>query len=169
MRWLLVPITLALAACGQSLSPSAHLDPDVAPVTSGSWYKPAVATLWQIQLSGTINTGYAVDVYDVDLFDTPAAVFTTLHGASKKILCYFSAGSAEDWRDDYSDFLSTSLGKDLEGWPGEKWVDVRSQNVLDVTLARLDKAVSRGCDGVDPDNVNGYTNDTGFSLTATDQ
>jgi hypothetical protein len=27
----------------------------------------------------------------------------------------------------------------------------------------------KGFDGVDPDNVNGYTNDTGFALTAADQ
>lgn len=35
--------------------------------------------------------------------------------------------------------------------------------------ARLDLARSKGCDGVDPDNVDGYTHDTGFLLTAEDQ
>lgn len=34
---------------------------------------------------------------------------------------------------------------------------------------RLDKAVSRGCDGVEPDNVDGYTNHNGLGLTAADQ
>ena len=28
---------------------------------------------------------------------------------------------------------------------------------------------SAGCDGVEPDNVDGYVNDTGFDLTAGDQ
>ena len=32
--------------------------------------------------------------------------------------------------------------------------------------ARLDYAVARGCDGVDPDNVNGYQNPTGLGLTS---
>lgn len=36
-------------------------------------------------------------------------------------------------------------------------------------VARLDLAVSRGCDGVEPDNVDGYTNNTGFALVPMDQ
>ena len=35
--------------------------------------------------------------------------------------------------------------------------------------ARLDLAVSKGCDGVEPDNIDGYTNNTGFPLTAANQ
>lgn len=34
---------------------------------------------------------------------------------------------------------------------------------------RLDKAMTRGCDGVEPDNVDGYTNHNGLGLTAADQ
>ena len=34
---------------------------------------------------------------------------------------------------------------------------------------RMDLAVDKGCEGVDPDNVNGYDNETGFDLTAEDQ
>jgi hypothetical protein len=35
--------------------------------------------------------------------------------------------------------------------------------------ARMDLAVSKQCDGVDPDNVDGYANDTGEALTYNDQ
>ena len=35
--------------------------------------------------------------------------------------------------------------------------------------ARLDLAVTKRCDGVEPDNVDGYTNNTGFPLTGADQ
>ena len=35
--------------------------------------------------------------------------------------------------------------------------------------ARLDRAVSRGCDGVEPDNVDGYANRNGLGLAAADQ
>ena len=34
---------------------------------------------------------------------------------------------------------------------------------------RLDLAVTKGCDGVDPDNMDGFTNATGFPLTQIDQ
>ena len=36
-------------------------------------------------------------------------------------------------------------------------------------LARLNLAVSKKCDAVEPDNIDAYTNDTGFALTAEDQ
>ena len=36
-------------------------------------------------------------------------------------------------------------------------------------LARLDLAVSKGCDGVEPDNMTGYQENSGFALTASDQ
>ena len=35
--------------------------------------------------------------------------------------------------------------------------------------ARLDLAVSKGCDGVEPDNVDSYANSNGLGLTAADQ
>src|SRR6185503_12555875 len=35
--------------------------------------------------------------------------------------------------------------------------------------ARMDVAVTRGCDAVDPDNVDGFANPSGFPLTAEDQ
>ena len=35
--------------------------------------------------------------------------------------------------------------------------------------ARLDLAVQKSCDGVEPDNIGGYASDTGFPLTYRDQ
>jgi hypothetical protein len=35
--------------------------------------------------------------------------------------------------------------------------------------ARLDLAVTKNCDGVEPDNVDAYSNNSGFNLTAADQ
>ncbi len=149
------------------------LDPDVAPITQGDWYRPTVSTTWQWQLqpdsSGEINTTYAVDVYDVDLFDVSDAVISELQADGRKVICYFSAGSFEDFRDDAGEFLETDLGNPLSGFADERWLDVRSSNVQRIMLSRLDLAVQRGCDGVEPDNVDGVDNDTGFDLTPTDQ
>lgn len=160
-----------IATCGSTdpCAPSAMLDPAVPPVTTGRWYKPTVSTLWQIQLTGNLNTGYNAEVYDLDLFDTPDQVFASLHAQGRKVICYFSAGSAENWRADYDQFDSCAIGNAMAGWPGEYWLDIRSDNVVNIMLARLDTAVARGCDGVDPDNVNGYTAATGFDLTYEDQ
>ena len=130
---------------------------------------PQVSDTWQWQLSGTINTKYNVRVYDIDLFDVPDSVITTLHNQGKAVVCYFSAGSAENWRPDYHLFKAADKGNDLDDWEGEKWVDTRSANVRSIMKGRLDKAKSRGCDGVEPDNVDAYTNTPGFPLTASTQ
>lgn len=145
------------------------LDADVPPWTGGTWYRPAAGITWQWQLSGDIRTHHPADLYDVDLFDTPTEVVQGLRSSGRRVICYLSAGSAEDWRPDHSRFPAAAVGRPLDGWPGERWLDIRRRDVFDVITARLDLARARGCDGVEPDNVQGYLNDTGFALTARDQ
>ena len=139
---------------------------------------PMKAT-WQIQYTGEINLTLDVDVYNLDLFDTDSAAISQLHTCpggrcqGKRgifVMCYFSAGSFEDWRTDASQFPQEVLGKDMQGWPGEKWLDIHQIEMLKPVMeSRLDIANQKDCDGVDPDNVNGYENDTGFPLTYEDQ
>jgi hypothetical protein len=107
-------------------------------------------------------------MYDIDLFDLSASTVQTLHNQGKAVICYFST-QYENWRPDASAFTSAVLGNALDGWAGEKWVDHRSSVVRNIMLARLDLAASKGCDGVEPDNVDSYSANTGFPLTATNQ
>ncbi|WP_042882645.1 endo alpha-1,4 polygalactosaminidase [Cupriavidus necator] len=132
-------------------------------------WAPAITDTWQIQLTGRLNTSYAVVAYDIDLFDTPTATIATLKAQGRRVICYFSAGSAEDWRPDYSQFTAADMGAPLSGWAGERWLDTRSANVRQIMQARMDLAVSKGCDAVDPDNVDAYTNSPGLPLTAETQ
>lgn len=133
------------------------------------WPRLPVDATWQWQLSGEVNTTYDADVYDVDLFDAPDAMVAALHGAGRIVICYFSAGSHEDWRIDAGSFPVQAIGRSLGDWPGERWLDIRSSGVFAVLVTRLDLARERGCDGVEPDNVDGFANDTGFPLTERDQ
>jgi len=130
-------------------------------------WQPAPGTSWQVQYSGTLDTSLGVEMFDLDLFDTTAADWDALEGSTR--ICYFSAGSYEDWRPDAADFPDEALGDPLDGWPGEWWLDITNSAVRDIMKARLDYAEERGCDGVDPDNINGYQNPTGLGLTATMQ
>jgi hypothetical protein len=133
-------------------------------------WRPAPGTTWQWQLSGPIDTSRDVAMYDIDLFETSAALIQRVHQAGRVVVCYFSAGSWEDWRPDREAFPAVVRGRPLEGWPDERWLDVRRLDLLaPVMEARLDLAVAKGCDGVEPDNVDGYENNTGFPLTAADQ
>lgn len=132
-------------------------------------WRPAPGTSWQWQLSGTLDTSFDVVMYDIDLFETPAATIADLHAAGRVVICYFSAGSYENWRPDKDDFPPQVLGNELDGWPDERWLDVRAQALRPIMQRRLDLAVQKGCDGVEPDNVDGYKNDSGFPLSAADQ
>lgn len=134
--------------------------------TPGGWWRPDRALSWQWQLSGTVNTGYAVQAYDIDLFDTPVATIAALHGAGRRVICYFSAGSSENWRSDDANFAESDRGKALDGWAGERWLRTDSATVRAVMTARLDLARAKGCDAVEADNVDGYANANGLGLTA---
>jgi hypothetical protein len=92
-------------------------------------------------------------VWDIDLFDNPATTMAALKAAGKIVICYFSAGTAEDWRDDYRSFAATDLGKVLPEWPNEKWVRTGSQGIRNIMATRIKLAADKGCDAIDPDNT----------------
>ena len=138
--------------------------------TNGSFWSPTLSTSWQIELAHPLtNTTFNASVYDIDMFENNSTTIDGLHKQGRKVICYFSAGSFENWRSDVTSFNNkTDLGKPLDGWPGEWWLNTNSSNVRSIMLSRLDLAVTKGCDGVDPDNVDGYDNDNGLSLTQAD-
>lgn len=138
---------------------------------SSGWWQPSPGTSWQWQLTDLpIDQSFDVDVYDIDVFDNDAGTVAALHAQGRVVLCYISVGSWEDWRSDADQFPAEILGNDYEGWPGERWLDIRQIDLLaSIMRARFDQCRDKGFDGVEPDNVDGYTNDTGFPLTYQDQ
>jgi hypothetical protein len=139
------------------------------PADPEGWQPPAGAT-FQIQLQGRVDLSYDADVYDIDLFDSPRSVVSQLHELGRHVVCYVSAGSYERWRPDADDFPREVLGKGLAGWPGERWLDIRKLGVLKpIMQARVRMCARKGFDGIDFDNVDAFTNETGFPLTKRDQ
>lgn len=135
-----------------------------------SRWKPAIGNTWQIQLNGPLTSmTVAAHNYDIDLFENNETTIKALHRMNAKVICYFSAGTYEDGRPDASAFAKSSVGSNVVDWAGEKWLDIRSASVRSVMAARIKLAKEKGCDGVDPDNVDGYSRkDTGFRLTKGD-
>lgn len=184
LRLLLLDASLLLAACAnvparETTAPlSAAIQTESTPpspqdgdVSSAGWWRPVVGATWQWQLQDTpVDRSFDVDVYDIDLFESGAADVAILHGEGRRVVCYISAGSWEEWRPDADQFLPELLGNDYEGWPGERWLDIRQiDRLAPVLRARLDQCKEKGFDAVEPDNIDGYSNDTGFPLTADDQ
>jgi hypothetical protein len=152
--------------------------------TNSTWWKPKASDLlsWQWTLQGPINTGLNVDVYDVDLFDTPKSTIQVLQARGIKVICYFSAGTYEGWRSDWKTYFPFITGGSYTGgrapfagnmadWD-ERWLDIRYVRLLrPIMTARIRLAVSKGCDAVEPDNMDAYTNldEVGKPITAAHQ
>ena len=133
-------------------------------------WQPAAVTSWQWQLSSVPSSSQLlpVNMYDVDGFDASASLVSAMHSKSIHAVCYISVGTWENWRPDASLFPASSKGKS-NGWPGEEWLDIRSSAVRQLMSERFQMCQSKGFDAVEPDSMDGYTNATGFPLTASDQ
>lgn len=132
-----------------------------------NWWKPSAREplRWQLQLQGDIVLIPGVNVYAVDYTASQASI-NAAKAAGAKVMCYISAGSAENWRDDFQQFPKSVVGKAYEGWPGEWWLDTRNiQALAPIMRARIAACAEKGFDVLDPDNINGYENDTGFNIT----
>ncbi len=133
-------------------------------------WQPALNTSWQWQLTTPVDQTVNAQMYDIDMFDNDVSVVASLHAQGRKVICYISAGTFENWRPDAASFPAVVKGNAVSGWPGENWLDIRRLDILGpIMTARLDLCQTKGFDGVEPDNIDGYTNGTGFPLTAQDQ
>jgi hypothetical protein len=178
LRRILTGALALAAAAGLATVPAAAAAPSPAPpvACSGCWH-PALNTSWNWVLSKVPSAPYRrVSMYDVDGFESTASSVASLHAAGIKAVCYFSAGSYETGRPDASSFRQALLGNQLDGYPDERWLDVRDVQKSGSTLrsimdARLDMCKQKGFDMVELDNMDAYLpdNDSGFPLTAADQ
>ena len=143
--------------------------PSTGIVTAAIW-KPALKTSFQWQLDGALDQSVDAEFYDIDMFDNNKSVVDSLHRKGRKAACYISVGSWENWRPDKDQFPRQVKGRNYENWEGEKWLDIRRIDLLaPIMRKRLDQCRDKGFNAVEPDNIDGYTNKTGFPLTYQDQ
>ncbi len=113
---------------------------------------------------------FDVEMYDIDLFDNDVTTVAALHAEGRRTVCYMNAGGWEDWRPDAAQFPKEVIGRPLGDWQGERWLDIRRLDLLgSIMEARMDMCEAKGFDGIEPDNVDGFLNDTGFPLSYEDQ
>ncbi|WWC59827.1 uncharacterized protein I303_102389 [Kwoniella dejecticola CBS 10117] len=130
-------------------------------------------------------------MYVVDMAQSTPEQIANYHSKGKKVGCYFSAGTWEPFRTDAKSFLpecycgpnvtTDSTGKctgkgasdNLLGEWGEWWLDIKSEkclsNTKEIMTARIKAAFAKGCDAVDPDNVDAWTNTQNFGITKQDE
>ena len=141
------------------------------PVACRGCWEPRLRTSWQWQLQSTPKVGDLLDVrmYDIDGSEATRSLVRAMHARGIKVVCYVSAGAWERWRPDADRFPADVLGE-TNGWPGERWLDVRRRAILaPIMRDRIAMCSRKGFDAVEFDNVDGYRNDTGFPLVGADQ
>jgi hypothetical protein len=157
---------LVLSAAGAS-NPAPSTPPSG---SQAARWVPAPRTTWQWQLTGAVDQSVDAQMFDIDLFDNDASVVAGLHARGRHVVCYIDAGTYEPGRPDSGTYPAAVQGKALPDWPGERWLDVRRLDVLGPILERrFDLCKQKGFDAIEPDNIDGYSNDSGFPLTAADQ
>ncbi len=136
---------------------------------AGAWWQPPGKPTFYWQLQGTLKTTFGAGIYDVDGFETSALEVAALHAQGKHVVCYIDVGTAENFRPDYSAFPRSVLGRS-NGWPGEKWIDIRQLSVIEPIMAsRFQMCHEKGFDAVEPDNIEAATNKSGFPITEAQQ
>jgi hypothetical protein len=163
--------TAALVALAFSLA-----DAVAAPVAGGGgssagvgWWRPPQRLTWYWQLQGKVKNGVSVGAYDIDGFENSAREVAALHALRRRVICYIDVGTAESFRPDYHLFPASVLGR-TNGWPGERWLDIRRLGVLEqIMTARFRMCREKRFDAVEPDNIEAFSNGSGFSITAQQQ
>jgi hypothetical protein len=56
----------------------------------------------------------------------------------------------------------------MQGFPNERWLDVRDAEVRGLMAARIVRLAQAGCDGVVPASLAAYAADSGFDLSLAD-
>lgn len=136
----------------------------------GRWHPTPTTAPWQWQLQGPTRTDFPACVYELDGFETSAKSIAELHARNVKVICYLDVGSWEEYRPDAGQFPKSSLGAVYEGYPEERWLDIAHYGKFAAIMEkRIKMCAEKGADGVEPDNIAGWENKTGFPLTRADQ
>ena len=116
------------------------------------------------EVAASPNDG--IDIYDIDI-DSSTTTFSSILGAGKYLVCYFSAGSSESYRSDIGCF-NTKLGTGDYGcdyggsFNDEYWLNTSSIEVRRIMQTRIATAAQKGCSAIDPDNIDVYGNKNGI-------
>ncbi|MBA2505801.1 MAG: endo alpha-1,4 polygalactosaminidase [Thermoleophilaceae bacterium] len=140
------------------------------PDASARWLPKPTTAAWQWQLTTPVDTSVPAPVYEIDGWENDASVVADLHAKGRKVICYMVAGSYEPFRPDAGSFPPEVLGRPLDGFEDERWLDIRRIDLLrPIIEARFRQCKEKGFDAIEADNVDGFENRTGFPLTPADQ
>ncbi|HEX3736986.1 MAG TPA: endo alpha-1,4 polygalactosaminidase [Solirubrobacterales bacterium] len=138
--------------------------------TKGHWRPAPQTAAWQWQLQGKFQLTPGASVYDIDGFESTRGDVRAIHRHRDKAICYLDVGSWEEYRPDAGEFPGSALGRRYEGYPEERWLDIAHFGKFAAIMERrIEMCAHKRFDAVEPDNIAGWENKTGFPLTRADQ
>jgi hypothetical protein len=88
-------------------------------------WRPWPGVSWHWQLDEAVDATLDAEVAVLDLY-APEGI---LESQTARVVCSFSAGTAEDWREDTGAFPYDGVGLTAGAWLGVYWLDTRSPGV----------------------------------------
>ena len=86
-------------------------------------WRPTPGTSFYWDLTPNISTANilssSAQVFDFDLFYITRDMVALIHALNRTLICYIDT-AYEPFRTDAFKFLPSVLGKDMDGWPGQK-------------------------------------------------
>lgn len=89
---------------------------------------------------------------------------------------YFNAGAYESWRIPKISYPKKTIGKKMEGWEGENWLDITNNIVFKTLTAYIDNCMlkitkdnPKWIPKIDLDNCDLWNQETGFKIDKIDQ
>jgi uncharacterized protein (TIGR01370 family) len=125
---------------------------------------------WRLDSIGLDEVSqYNCKIIDIDAFSASKELIDAFHKRGIKVIAYISVGTIEKYRDDSYLLPSDIIGNIYPAWPDERFLNIREINkIRPFITSRFDMIKAKGFDGIEPDNLDGYNEDNGFSLTLED-
>jgi hypothetical protein len=143
---------------------------------------------WQWQIDGNAINENVLDastnpnkMYDIDPATSNAATISRLKAKGIYVVCYVETGDYDKVRADAGDFAPSILGKALQGFPNEKYINITQldgaagptgKTLRQIMTARFQAAKNEGCEGIEPDldDLWTYTSaELGFAISRAQQ
>ncbi len=135
---------------------------------------PASGVDWDWQLSEPIKSPAGIAVFDTDKDSVTRAQIMALNAAGVYTICYVSVGTTETFRNDVNMFHDMSIfqrpvvGKRYGDWPDEFFLDLNNPALRYAMQRRFMECAVKGFQAIEPDNMDVYTNDSGFDISRAD-
>ena len=102
------------------------------------------------------NAYVLIDPFEDNIYQHIQAIRTN----NNQVAGYISAGTGEDWRDDFIDLKPYLTTKVWSQWEGEYFVSETTTGILNVMKKRIDKMADWGLDWVEFDNMDWLDEET---------